>query len=99
MKLSNLTRLVATSVVLVVWPQSSPAYITTTPGTFRLVCSIPLPPSEPRIEKVSKGKGVIIWRKVRDLKGKYPFDVIKHSISKSHWPQHTPDMQKEVMRR
>jgi len=97
MKHSNLTHLVVASVVLAVWPQSSSAYITNTPGTFGLLCSIPPHISEARIEKVSLEKGVIIYRKVRDLKGKYPFDVIKHSISKSHWPQHTPDMQREVM--
>lgn len=99
MKHTNLTRLVVASIVLAVWPQYSRAYITNNPATFGLLCSIPPHVSEARIEKVSLEKGVIIFRKIRDLKGKYPLDVIKHSIGKSHWPQHTPDMQREVMQR
>lgn len=99
MENSTLRRLVAAAVVLALWPQPGSAYITNTPGTFGLLCSIPPHISEAVIDKVSHDKGVIIWRKVRDLKGKYPFDVIKHSIRKSHWPQHTPDMQREVMQR
>src|SRR5438105_10838409 len=100
MNRSSLTLLVAAAgVVLAAWPRYSPAYVTNTPSTFGLRCSIPPHISVARIEKVSEEKGVIIYRKVRDLKGKYPFDVIKHSIGKSHWTQHTPDMQREVMRR
>src|SRR5205823_8505611 len=84
MKLSNLTRLLATSVVLAGWPQYSPAYITNTPGTFALLCSIPPHISEARIEKVSQEKGVIIWRQVRDLTGQFAFDVIKPAFGKTH---------------
>src|SRR6185295_6815412 len=80
-------------------PQPSPAYITNTPVSFGQLCSIPPHISEARIEKVDQEKGVIIWRKIRDRKGKYPLEVIKHSIGKSHWPQFNSDMQKEVMRR
>jgi hypothetical protein len=98
MKRSSLA-LLAAGALLAVWPPYSPAYITNTPGTFGLLCSIPPHISEARIEKVSQEKGVIIWRKVRDLKGKYPLDVIKHSIGKSHWPQHNPEMQQEIMKR
>ena len=85
--------------MLALWPQPSPAYITNTPVSFGQLCSIPPHISEARIEKVGQEKGVIIWRKIRDLKGKYPFEVIKHSIGKSHWPQFNADMQKEIMRR
>jgi hypothetical protein len=99
MKRSNLTLLVAISGVLAVSSPPCSAYITNTPLTFGQLCSIPPHISVARIDKVSQEKGVIIWRKVRDLKGKYPYEVIKHSINKSHWPQYTPDMQREVMRR
>jgi hypothetical protein len=99
MKHTSLTLLGAAGILWALWPQTSPAYITNTPGTFGLLCSIPPHISEARIEKVSHEKGVIIWRKIRDLKGKYPSEVIKHSIGKSHWPQYTPDMQKEIMKR
>src|SRR5262245_23802776 len=99
MKRSLLTLLVAVSLAVGLWPEPSPAYITNTPPSFGQLCSIPPHISVARIEKVSQEKGVIIWRKVRDLKGKYPLEVIKHSIGKSHWPQYTPDMQREIMQR
>ncbi len=35
-----------------------------------------------RVEAVDKQKNVIIYRKVRDLKGKHPTDVIKHNIGR-----------------
>jgi hypothetical protein len=35
-----------------------------------------------RVEKVDKEKNMIIYRKVRDLKGQHPTDVIKHNIGK-----------------
>jgi hypothetical protein len=36
-----------------------------------------------RIEKVDREKNLIIYRKVRDLKGNHPGDVIKHNIGKA----------------
>jgi hypothetical protein len=35
-----------------------------------------------QVEKVDKDKNLIIYRKVRDLKGKHPTDVIKHNIGR-----------------
>jgi hypothetical protein len=35
-----------------------------------------------RVEKVDKDKNLIIYRKVRDIKGKHPTDVIKHNIGR-----------------
>jgi hypothetical protein len=35
-----------------------------------------------RVEKVDKNANVIIYRKIRDLKGKHPTDVIKHNIGR-----------------
>jgi hypothetical protein len=35
-----------------------------------------------RVEKVDKEKNLIIFRKVRDLKGKHPTDLIKHNIGR-----------------
>ena len=35
-----------------------------------------------RVEKVDKEKNMIIYRKVRDIKGKHPTDEIKHNIGK-----------------
>ncbi len=36
-----------------------------------------------RIEKVDREKNLILYRKVRDLKGTYPPEVIKHNIGKA----------------
>ena len=85
----------AAGVVLALGPQPSPAYITNTPVSFGQLCSIPPHISEARIEKVDQEKGIIIWRKIRDLKGKYPLEVIKHSIGKSHC---NPAMAKTIAR-
>jgi hypothetical protein len=36
-----------------------------------------------RVEKVDKEKNLIVFRKVRDLKGTHPTDLIKHNIGRS----------------
>jgi hypothetical protein len=36
-----------------------------------------------QVEKVDKEKNMIIYRKVQDLKGKHPTDVIKHNIGRA----------------
>jgi len=41
-----------------------------------------------RVEKASKEKGVIIYRKVEDLKGKYPRDTIRHVFDLKNTPRH-----------
>jgi hypothetical protein len=41
-----------------------------------------------RVDKVSKERGVIIYRKVADLKGKYPRDTIRHVFDLKNTPQH-----------
>jgi len=41
-----------------------------------------------RVEKVSKEKGIIIYRKVHDLKGKYPRDMIRHVFDLKNTPNH-----------
>ena len=35
-----------------------------------------------RVERVDREKNLIIYRKVRDIKGKHPTDVIKHNIGR-----------------
>jgi hypothetical protein len=35
-----------------------------------------------RVEKVDKNANVIVYRKIRDLKGKHPTDIIKHNIGR-----------------
>ena len=36
-----------------------------------------------RLEKVDREKNLLVYRKIRDLKGQHPGDVIKHNISKA----------------
>src|SRR2546430_16555547 len=35
-----------------------------------------------RVESVDREKSIIIYRKVQDIKGKHPVDVIKHNIGR-----------------
>src|SRR5579859_1240762 len=35
-----------------------------------------------RVEQVDKTKNIIVYRKVRDLKGKHPTDIIRHNIGR-----------------
>src|SRR5262245_32896600 len=35
-----------------------------------------------RVEKVDKEKNLILYRKVQNLKGKHPTDVVKHNIGR-----------------
>jgi hypothetical protein len=41
-----------------------------------------------QVDKVSKEKGVVIYRKVKDLRGKYPRDTIKHVFDLKNTPAH-----------
>src|SRR5262245_62494201 len=41
-----------------------------------------------RVEKVNEEKGIIIYRKLHDLKGKYPRDTIRHVFDLKNTPQH-----------
>jgi HEAT repeats len=41
-----------------------------------------------RVEKVSRENGVILFRKVRDLKGNYPRDTIRHVFDLKNTPAH-----------
>src|SRR5437868_11601906 len=36
-----------------------------------------------QVEKVDKTKNLIIYRKIKDIKGKHPTDVIKHNIGQA----------------
>lgn len=71
----------------VLWVQPARAYITvpvTTLGQLSNSTYVTLV----RVEKVSKEKGVIIYTKVRDLKGKYPKETIKHVFDLKNTPAH-----------
>ena len=40
------------------------------------------------VDKVSKEKGIIVYKKVHDLKGKYPRDTIRHVFDVKNTPKH-----------
>jgi len=73
--------------LLVVCTTSAGAYITHPVQTLGQLCNSTYI-TVVRVEKVSKEKGVIIYRKVQDLKGKYPRDTIRHVFDLKNTPQH-----------
>jgi HEAT repeat protein len=73
--------------LLAAWPSSAGAYITAPVQTLGALCGstyITLV----RVEKFSKEKGVIIYRKVRDLKGNYPREQLRHAFDLKNTPLH-----------
>ncbi len=65
-----------------VWPTPAKAYIGAPPGTLGLMCNWSTHAIEVHVEKVDKEKGIIIWRKLKDLKGKWPGgDLIKENLA------------------
>src|SRR5262245_44300181 len=65
----------------VVSPPSAQAYVEA-PHTIGQVVALASNIVVMRVEKVDKEKNLIIYRKVRDLKGTQPGDVIKHNIGR-----------------
>jgi hypothetical protein len=63
------------------WAPSGYAYVEA-PHSLGLVCTLSTNILVIRVEKVDKEKNLIIFRKVQDLKGKHPTEVIKHNIGR-----------------
>jgi hypothetical protein len=73
---------VATAGILwVAWPRPALAYVEA-PHSLGLICQLSTNIVVVRVEKVDKEKNLIIYRKVRDIKGTHPTDVIKHNIGR-----------------
>lgn len=73
--------LLGTVALLAVLPSPSPAYVEVAHSLGQVVqlsSNIMLL----RVEKVDKEKNMILYRKVRDLKGTHPTEVIKHNIGR-----------------
>ena len=73
--------LVTAGLLVVCWPRPSHAYVEAPYTLGRIIhesSNIVLM----KVEKVDKEKNMIIYRKVRDIKGKHPTDVIKHNIGR-----------------
>jgi hypothetical protein len=59
-------------------PRPSQAYIGGPPLSLGMMCSWSSHAAVARIDAVDREKGVVIFRKVRDVKGKWPADVFRH---------------------
>jgi hypothetical protein len=63
------------------WPQPAEAYVEA-PYTLGRIITESTNVMLLRIEKVDKERNLIVYRKVKDLKGQHPTEVIKHNIGK-----------------
>src|SRR5260370_19111586 len=70
------------AVVLCILSSPAPAYIDAPPTLGRLVQYDATNIVVMQVEKASKEKQAIIYKKVADLKGKYPADRIKQHVSR-----------------
>jgi len=74
--------IVAGSLLLLGWPGQSWAFVEI-PYTLGKICNDSTNILVIQIEKVDKEKNAIIYKKIEDLKGKHPTDVIRHNIGKA----------------
>jgi hypothetical protein len=67
----------------VAWPEPAPAYIGGPPATLGMMCHWSTHVIQVRVEKVDKDKGIIVWRRLKDYKGKWPGggDIIRHNVA------------------
>ncbi len=77
----SLLALLMGGLVLLSFPSTAWAFIEA-PHSFGQVISLSTNILIVRVEKVDKEKNLIIYKKVEDLKGKHPADVIRHNIGK-----------------
>src|SRR5260370_14380574 len=71
--------LVSGAVVLGLWVSPTSAYVEA-PHSLGQVIQLSTNIVVVRVERVDKEKCLILYRKVEDLKGKHPTEVIKHNI-------------------
>ena len=69
-------------------PPPAAAYITAPVPTLGAAVGDSTYATLVRVEKVSPAAGVIVYTKVRDLKGTYPRDKIRHVFDLKNTPQH-----------
>src|SRR5207248_1609024 len=75
-------RLLGPLIALLALPAPAPAYIDRPPTLGRLVQYDAADIAVVRVEKVSKEKGVIVYKKVADLKGKLPTDQLRQVVGR-----------------
>ena len=70
---------VAAVLLLVAWSaRPARAYIGGPPATLGMMCLWSTHVTITKIERVDRDKNVIFFRKVQDVKGRWPAEVIKH---------------------
>ncbi len=69
------------ALVALTWAATSPAYVEA-PYSLGRVCNESSHVVLMEVTRVNKEKGLIIYKKVKDLKGKHPEGEIKHNIGK-----------------
>jgi hypothetical protein len=69
------------AIVLVAVPTPAPAYVEAAHSLGQVI-ALSTNIMVLQVEKVDKEKNMIVYRKVQDLKGKHPTDVIKHNIGR-----------------
>src|SRR5262245_56793442 len=65
-------------------PGPADAYVDGGPATLGGLGAMSTHITVVQIEKYSEEKRVILYRKVADLKGQYPRDVIRHALGPTH---------------
>lgn len=78
----TVTRILLAAVALGALPALPLAYIDRPPTLGRLVQFDGVEIAVIRVEKVSKEKGTIVYKKVADLKGKYPTDRVRQVVGR-----------------
>src|SRR4051794_13904351 len=64
--------------LLLCGPRPGDAYIGGPPLSLGMMCHWSTHVAVVRVEALDRGKGVIIFRKVRDVKGKWPAEEMRH---------------------
>jgi hypothetical protein len=81
LRLQGCLTILAAGLLLVVGSRPALAYVEA-PHSLGLVCTLSTNIMVLRVEKVDKQKNLIIFRKVQDIKGKHPTDIIRHNIGR-----------------
>ena len=78
----------ACALLLSVGGPDAKAYITVPVPSLGQLCDWSTYVTVVEVEKVDKEKGIIIYKKVQDLKGKYPKETFKHVFDVKNTPAH-----------
>ena len=73
--------LLGVAVLFIGWERPVMAYVEA-PHSLGQVCFLSTNIIVVRVEQVDREKNTIIYRKVRDLKGTHPTDIIRHNIGR-----------------